>query len=378
MSAVENKKSLENELRLRSHALAERVKELECIHSVSDLLMLKYLDIGEVFQRIVELLPSAFQYPETACARISLKSRQYQSKNYRDPLCSELSDIVADNERVGVVEVGYIEPAVDNVKPHFLPEERDLLITVAQRLGEVYSLKEAQRQLSTYQQHLRSLALELTLTEERERRQLALHLHDNIGQSLAVTKLKLENLRYMLPEEHQDRAEDIISLIQQIIADTRTITAEISPPILYELKFDQALVWLCDHFRRQFGLNVEVEFGGHDIELSEGVRVMLFRSIRELLNNVLKHAQATKVKIQLEREGDEAHTCVSDNGVGFDLEQQSPYPSASGGFGLFSIRERFTHLGGRMSVDSKIGEGTRIHLWVPVTDSDESERETGV
>jgi len=363
------RKNLDEELRARSHALAERMKELECLHSVSDLFENRHIELSEIFQRIVELLPGAWQYPEIACARITMKSRQYQSHNYRETPWRQQADITAGGERVGVIEVGYLEVLPGGTPPQFLPEEADLLETVAHRLGEAYSLKEAQRQLSTYQQHLRSLAMELTLAEERERRQLALHLHDNIGQGLAVAKLKLETLRHLLPEGHGERIDDILALIQQIIADTRTITADISPPILYELRFDQALVWLGDHVRKQSGLQVEVHWPEEDVALSEGVRVLLFRSIQELLANVVKHAGAAAVRIEVERQGNEAHVCVADDGVGFDLEHQGRYPSANGGFGLFSIRERLTHLGGRMTVDPKVGGGTRVHLWVPVTDS---------
>ena len=374
LSAPKDRRDLEEELRIRSNTLVERMKELECLHSVSTLFESKYVEFGEVFQRIADLLPTAWQFPEFACARITLKSRQYQSQNYREPRWRQQVDIVAGDERIGTIEVGYVEPFSENSEPVFLPEEYELLMTVARRLAETYSLKNTQLQLTTYQQHLRSLASEVTLAEERERRQLALHLHDSIGQGLAVAKLKLETLRHILPEKYHDRVQDILALIQQIIADTRSITADISPPILYELRFDQALVWLGDNFKKQFGLNVEVHCSGREIALGEGARVMLFRSIQELLTNVVKHAQATAVRIELQCEGNEAHACVTDDGVGFEVEKQSRYPSAAGGFGLFSIRERFAHLGGRMSVDSKVGAGTRVHLWIPVADLESSNR----
>jgi len=365
MARNKSREVLEAELRARSHALSERVKELECLHSVSDLLRNDRVELGEIFEMIVNVLPSAWQFPDSSCARISLKSRSYQSQNFREECVVADSPIIVRGEKVGVIEVGYVDPLPDGTARRFLPEEQDLLQTVAQRLAEVYLLKEAQQQLTTYQQHLRSLAMELTLAEERERRQLALHLHDSIGQGLAVTKLKLETLHQLLPPEHQDRTQDVITLVQQIIADTRRITADISPPILYELAFDQALGWLGDHYRRQFGLRVEVIVKDRMLVLSEGIRVMLFRSIQELMTNVVKHARANNVQVMLTRDGSEAHACVADDGVGFDLERQSRYPSASGGFGLFSIRERFAHLGGRISIESQPGKGTRVDLWLP-------------
>lgn len=359
------KQALEKELQLRSDALVERMKELDCLHSVSGLLAAKHLELGDVFQRVAELLPSAWQYPEFACARITLRNRTYQSQNFGDCRYRQRAEIVADGASIGSVEVGYTESFPNGQEPQFLPEESNVLATVARRLAETYSLKESQIQLATYQQHLRSLASELTLTEERARRRLALHLHDSIGQGLAVTKLKLETLRHILPEEFRDRVGDILGLLQNIIADTRTITAEISPPILYELSFFQALVWLGDHFKKQFGLDARVIGTDADLQLGEGVRVMLFRSVQELLTNVVKHARATSVQIGLSREGNELQVVVADNGIGLDIDQQHRYPSASGGFGIFSIRERLAHLGGRMTIDSDPGKGTRIVMWVP-------------
>lgn len=361
----ESKKLIEEELIVRSRALAERVKELKCLHSISSLFDDRRTDLGEIFQKIVEVIPDAWQYPDLACARIVLKSRKYETPNFGDPRWRQHVDIIVGNEPVGFIEVGYTERLPDQQEPQFLPEEEILLATVARRLTETLALKETQHQLSTYQEHLRSLASELTLAEERERRKLALCLHDNIGQGLAVAKLKLETLGYLLPQEHQNRVHDVLLLIKQIIADTRSITFDISPPILYELGFKQAVLWLSDHFRKQFGLNVAVQCNEQDIALSEGVRVMLFRSIQELLANVVKHAQASVVNIILKTDGKEVQATVEDNGVGFDVDAQSYYPSVVGGFGLFSIRERIAHLGGRVVIQSNPGNGTQIKLCVP-------------
>ncbi|MDX9857920.1 MAG: sensor histidine kinase [candidate division Zixibacteria bacterium] len=363
-----SRKGLDHELHLRSRELAERIKELGVIHSVSTLFETKIVDLTEVFQKIVNVLPSAWQYPELACARISMKNRDYRSSSYREPICLIQEDILAVGEKIGTLEVGYFEPLPDGSEPDFLVEEKGLLTIVARRLAEAYSLKESQLQLATYQQHLRSLASELTLTEERERRRLALHLHDSIGQGLALAKLKLETLRHVLPEAFKERVGDVLTLVQQIIAEARSITAEISPPILYELSFYQAIVWLCDHFKKQFGMTIEVVGADQNFLLGEGVRVMLFRSIQELLTNAVKHASATEVRVCLEREEHAVHVCIEDNGVGFGPEQQNRYPSASGGFGIFSIRERLAHLGGRLTIESSPGKGARVHLWVPAAE----------
>ena len=358
-----------DELSARSAALAERVKELKCIYSISSLLKGRH-ELGDILQKVVDLLPAAWQYPELACASITLQRRSYQSRGYQDPRWRQEAELRVSGEKVGLLEVGYAAPLANGQEPVFLQEEHTLLSTVAARISEIVALKETQNQLSTHQEHLQSLASELTLAEERERRNLALSLHDRIGQGLAVARLKIETMKHLLPAEHQSRLDDLSALIKQIVADTRSLTFEISPPILYELGLGQAVIWLGEHVTQQSGLRVEVRCGQELLDLTDGSRVMLFRSIQELLNNTVKHARASRVTVSLQNDGGEVSALVEDDGVGFDAASRSVYPSAAGGFGLFSIRERIGHLGGHMTIESRPGKGTRIRISVPGADAD--------
>ncbi len=353
-------------LRARSDALAERVKELKCLHSISRMLKGRRADLGEILQEVVNVLPSACQFPDLACASIALKSRRYETRGFREPKWRQQAEIIVDSRHVGVLELGYTDKLAEGQEPEFLPEEQALLTTVADRLAEIVALKEAQNQLSTYQDHLRSLAAELALAEERERRRLAVNLHDRIGQGLAVAKLKLETLRHLLPDEYHTRLDDVSALIKEIVNDTRSLTFDISPPILYELGLEPAVAWLGEHITRQFGLPVDVHGVPDLVELSEGVRVVLFRSIQEALINTVKHAQASRATVRLMPHGpNEVCAILEDDGIGFDVESRSHHPSAASGFGLFSIRERICHLGGSVNIDSAPGKGTRIRLTVP-------------
>lgn len=366
------KSTASEDLDARSDALAERVKELKCLYAISSLLK-GHHDLGDILQKVVDVLPSAWQYPELACASITLKSRRYQTKDFREPEWRQQAEIVVGGEKVGVLELGYTGLVEDGREPRFLPEEETLLSTAAERIAEIIALKETENRLATYQQHLRSLASELTLTEERERRSLAISLHDRIGQGLAVVNLKIETLRQLLPGLHQPMVEDIAALIKQIVKDTRSLSFEISPSILYELGLKQAVAWLGDQMARQFGLRVEVHSDEKLLELTEGVRVMLYRSVQELLTNAAKHAQATRATVRLVNDADELCVIVEDDGVGFDVSSRSRYPTSAGGFGLFSIRERISHLGGRMEIESSSGKGTRIQLSVPSAEAVDTE-----
>jgi signal transduction histidine kinase len=324
-------------------------------------------DLDDIIQKVVNVLPSAWQYPSLAYACITLVSRRYQTLGYREPIWIQRAEILVDNDRVGVLELGYAELLPDGSEPRFLHEEQVLLSTVAARIAEVIALKETQIRLSTYQDHLRSLATELTLAEERERRSLAISLHDRIGQGLAVAKLKLETLKHLLPIEHRASLDGISTLIKQIVSDTRSLTFEISPPILYELGLGKAVIWLGENTTRLYGLPVRVECEQDLSELTEGMSVMLFRSVQELLVNAAKHSQASHVSVCLSNAGPGVRAVVEDDGVGFDAASRSRHPSAASGFGLFSIRERISHMGGCVRIESSPGRGARIELTVPTS-----------
>jgi signal transduction histidine kinase len=350
----------------RSDALAERVKELTCLHSIAGMLKRGHANLGEILQEVVEVLPSACRFPELARASITLNGRAYQTPGFDASRRRRSAAIVVGGDASGVLELGYGEDS-DGRVPDFLVEEQLLLTTVVSTLSEIIELKEAQSQLATHRDHLRSLTAELTMAEERERRNLAIALHDRIGQGLAVAKLKLEAFMHVLPPEHRPEVEDITLLIKQIVADTRSLTSDISPPIVYELGLEPAVAWLCEHMTRQSGLPIEVQCEPASLELNEGLRIVLFRSIQELLVNTVKHAHASKATVRLGTHGAHAvFAVIEDDGIGFDVRARSRHPSVASGFGLFSIRERVGHLGGSVDIESSPGHGTRVHLVVPV------------
>ncbi len=213
-----------------------------------------------------------------------------------------------------------------------------------------------------HERKLRQLAFDSAVAEEHERRRIAENLHDGIGQALALTEIKLATLQKALGPGSTKDLEDCLGLVRQSIADARTLTFELSPPILYDLGIEAAVSWLADQMREKHGLDVRIEDDGKPKKMDDTVAAMLFRAIRELLMNVLKHARVSNARISMRREGDELTVDVIDNGVGFDIEQS---PSGAG-FGLFSVREQLTRLGGRLDVTSVPRGGTRSTLRMPL------------
>ena len=232
---------------------------------------------------------------------------------------------------------------------------------------DITERRESEEKIRTYQEQLQSLASELSLTEERERRRLATVLHDHIAQLLVVAKAKFEKIQEStLYRSFAKPMEEIRRLIDESIRYTRSLVFELSPPILYDLGFEPAMEWLAEHMQQQYGLAVVVEDDDQPKPLDNEARVLLFRAVRELLFNVLKHAQTSRAKVYLLGEGDHLRVIVEDNGVGFTPDKLCASSGKIEGFGLFSIRERLNYFGGRMEIESIPGEVTRVILTVPV------------
>jgi PAS domain S-box-containing protein len=242
---------------------------------------------------------------------------------------------------------------------------------------DVTQRKWAEEEIRINQEQLQSLASQLSLTEERERRQLATDLHDHIGQALAVSKIKLGVLQKTVASEDLARhLGEVRDLIEGMIRDTRSLTFELSTPVLYELGFEAAVEWFAKHIRTQHGIKVEVQNDASPIPMSDEIKVLLFRSVRELIMNIVKHAQAQHARVNILRQGDRVNVKVEDDGVGFTDSQGYDRSKNNGGFGLFSIRERLHYLGGRLDIFSEDGKGTRVSLTVPLEFAKKTQKKT--
>jgi PAS domain S-box-containing protein len=243
---------------------------------------------------------------------------------------------------------------------------------------DVTERKLAEQKLINYQSQLRSLAVDLESTEERERRRMATYLHDYIGQTLALCKIKLGSLPApSLTEPQLSHLQEIRTLLEQMILDTQSLTFELSPPVLYELGFEEAIEWLTEQIEERHGLSVSYENDDEPKPLREEVKILLFHAVRELLVNVVKHAQSNCAGVVLKRTSEAVVVIVDDDGIGFtertgDHAHGSPRPPGSkqarpgGGFGLFNIRERITQIGGRIDISPRPGGGTRVTLSIPL------------
>jgi PAS domain S-box-containing protein len=209
---------------------------------------------------------------------------------------------------------------------------------------------------------LRALSAALFRVEADERRELATLLHDDLGQRLVAVRLQLA----ALARAHRGLDLAPVSAILDDAHQTvRSLSFQLSPPILHELGLVAALRWLAGEMQARYGLQVELAAGAEPPTMTNERRFLLFRSVRELLINVVKHAGTDRARVEVRGGEVDVEITVSDAGRGYLVEPGGAPREHSRSFGLFSVAERVDALGGRLTIDSEPGRGTRVRLRLP-------------
>ncbi|SHE80272.1 PAS domain S-box-containing protein [Fodinibius roseus] len=255
-----------------------------------------------------------------------------------------------------------VEFVLDISERHHAREE---LKAINETLEE--RVQERTKELLSYQSQLRSLASQLSKAEENQRQQLATEIHDNLGQLLALGKMKVDLLRDTPDSADSSRA---ISDLQEILDDalrySRELMSELKPPPSIDGDIRVATEWLAEKLEKR-GLKVIIHDDGQPKPLDEEVRITVLQSIRELLFNVVKHTSEKEAVIDLQRSKDRLRVTVRDEGEGFDPDNTEWTPDKNGSFGLFNVQERIDLLGGVVEIEAKRGEGTKISLCIPLS-----------
>jgi PAS domain S-box-containing protein len=218
---------------------------------------------------------------------------------------------------------------------------------------------------------VRKLAGRLTLTELEERRRISQILHDDLQQLLYGIEMKLRLVEADLPSAGAAPLGadlgDALAWIALAITATRRLTVDLSPPILQKEGLADALEWLRRQMSELHGLEVTLEAEHGFYMPDHDLRVLLFQVVRELLFNVAKHSGTKQATVRLEEVAGQLVIHVIDAGTGFNVEEIAGREGGSGGFGLFSVRERLGLIGGSLTVRTQPGEGTHIEIHVPPT-----------
>jgi PAS domain S-box-containing protein len=239
---------------------------------------------------------------------------------------------------------------------------------------DITARRRDEERLVAYQQQLRSLGSKLASAEENERRRIAADLHDNVVQSLAAVRLRLQSLRTTNLELGATASfNEALRMLHRTVQDTRSLMFELCPPPLYELGLEAALEWLTEKVQQEHGLRVSLEAEETPVPLDDEVRGILFRAVRELLQNVVKHARAQTAVVSVHRRDDRIRVEVRDDGCGFGPQAAPAGGRGLGGFGLFEVRERLDYIGGSLEILSSPSGGTTAVLLAPLSSAAKQE-----
>jgi len=295
----------------------------------------------------------------------TLKTRKWSEENVM--LLRTASEIIAnalERERVLKALKEVNEQLEQRVKERTV-DLSDANIKLQEQIAERIL---AEQKLREYHQKLRSLASQIALAGQHERRKIATELHDQVGQNLAVILMQLESLRQENAGTNTDQPlAKACQLLETTIQETRTMVFDLGSPVLYRDGFVAAVQdWLTEHVEKLHEIRCNFSDDGQPKRLDQDILVLLFQSVREILLNVVKHAQAKNIRVAITKENDYIKVIIEDDGVGFETERNGFIPGRTGGFGLFSIRERFDHFHGKLEIQSEPGQGTKVSLTAPL------------
>lgn len=253
-----------------------------------------------------------------------------------------------------------------------LPPTRDELgkLTLAfDQMAQALETREQERQRSS--QKLQALSQKLVEVQESERRQIARELHDEIGQSLTAAEINLQAaLRMKGCSGLERRLEDSIRAVERVLEQVHDLSLNLRPSMLDDLGLEPALRWYTHRQAELTGLRAEFRADPLEGRLNPLIETECFRVAQEALTNVVRHAQATSVSVELTKTDGQLELSVRDDGIGFDVNSLRDKAVNGASLGLLSMEERASLAGGGLELRSIPGQGTEVHAWFPLTTSD--------
>jgi len=223
---------------------------------------------------------------------------------------------------------------------------------------------ESHKEIQQHQQNLKKMINDVFVAEEREKRRLAVDLHDHFSQLLAIAKMKMsEYLRKQEPITALDPLWEAKKYIDEALQKTRAMTYELCPPVLYELGLINAMEWLFNTMKENYHYEIHFFKKTNEIMFNKEVQIIIYRTLNEMMKNIIKHAHAKTILIYIEQMNDLFYLRVIDDGVGFDPNKEM---ISQNSFGLFSIRERIENLQGSFQIVTAPGRGTIIDIAIPI------------
>lgn len=314
-------------------------------------------EIGQLYDSFSAMMEQLYSINRELEERVESRTKRLEDLN------NELKFEVARR----IETEGQLRLAKQNLETRIHERTRELATANQKLTDEISERRKTEESLKIYHEKLISLASEITIAEERERRKIATGLHDCIGQLLTVAKLKLDTITVSTKDEiASELVSNVSSMLEQAITDTRDFTFRLSPPVLHELGLYPAMEWLAEKAEKEYGFTVRLCHAGKEHKPMDFHNILFFQAAKELLFNAFKHAEASIVEIGLGEKEGVFSLHVKDNGKGFDYQKVMGQQSVKG-FGLFSISERISYIGGSMKVESSEGRGCCVSISIPAS-----------
>jgi PAS domain S-box-containing protein len=246
-------------------------------------------------------------------------------------------------------------------------DDRGSVDFLAARSRDVTERVRAEEALRRSRQRSQELSRRLIEAQEQERSHIARELHDHVGQALTAVKLNLETIERGGDDRAIfERVSDSRNIVVELLEEVRTLALELRPPMLDDLGLVAALRWYTNRQAERAGLGMEFRAPDSPVQLEDEVASACFRVAQEAITNVVKHANAQRLSVQLSREEDDLVLTVRDDGIGFDANALSEGPPDRASMGTIGMQERVFLVGGRLSIESQPGKGTTVQARFPL------------
>jgi len=257
--------------------------------------------------------------------------------------------------------------ATDYVLKHRLSRLVPAVKRAMQEVRERGRRKQAEAQRREYSRKLEVLSRRLVAAQETERRNIARELHDEIGQALTAMQLNLQALvQSPHPAALTTRLNETLALAGRLLEQVQDISLELRPSMLDDLGLKPALAWLTGRQAELAGLKGEVRVADLPHRLEPVIETECYRVAQEALTNVVRHARAKTVAVELRAEDGRLHLRVRDDGAGFNVADAREKAVSGASLGLLSMEERAALAGGGLEFTSRRGKGTEVHAWFPL------------
>jgi signal transduction histidine kinase len=225
-------------------------------------------------------------------------------------------------------------------------------------------------QVRAGRERAQSLSQQLLEAQEAERRHLARELHDEIGQALTAVKINLQAVQRSAGEgANPARIEESVAIVDRALQQVRNLSLDLRPSLLDDLGLVAALRWYLDRQAQRAGFAAEFTADPPGIRVPANLETACFRVAQEALTNVVRHAQAKRVRVELRQQGSELHLRIRDDGIGFEVPAARQRAARGGSLGLLGMQERVLLIRGRIEIHSAPGQGTEIHVSLPLTNA---------